>query len=431
MSSEEIAIILLAQRLKKRRERRKKGQSVHRRFYMRPLNLNRMQDSEFNRLIRPMRTIDAHYHRKYFRMSRERFDDLLARIETKILHAPTHRCPISPSERLAVTLRLLALGDLLQSAAFSYHMGQSTVSTIFQETCNAIWDELKHQFLPVPSKDDWKQISDDYWHFWNYPLCLGAVDGKHVMIQAPKNSGTMFYNYKHYFSIVLLASVDANYCFTLLSIGAYGKQSDGGVFAASKFGKKLAENKLQIPGPAKLPGSNIISPHVFVADDAFQLTPNMMKPYSGTGLSPEKEIFNYRLSRARRLSENAFGVLQARWRILSRKMICAPESADAAVKACVALHNYLRKTDSSHQNESRYIPKFYTDYGDNDGNIKAGGWREEVRGQPFLSVKSSSNNYGKYASQVRNNFRDYFMTENGAVPWQNKILNAGKNAPIC
>jgi len=123
------------------------------------------------------------YYFKYFRMSPQRFDDLLGRVSSLISHSKTHRMPVSPSERLALTLRLLATGDDQQSLAFAYRLGRSTVNVIFRETCAAIWKALTTDFVPVPSMDDWKEIANGFEKYWNFPNCLGSVDGKHVQIK--------------------------------------------------------------------------------------------------------------------------------------------------------------------------------------------------------------------------------------------------------
>lgn len=83
------------------------------------------------------------------------------------------------------------------------------------------------------------EISDGFYNRWNYPNCIGAVDGKHVVLQKPPKSGSLYLNYKGQFSIVLLATCDSQYIFTTIDVGGYGKQSDGGVFALSALGKKL------------------------------------------------------------------------------------------------------------------------------------------------------------------------------------------------
>ena len=109
--------------------------------------------------------------------------------------------------------------------------------------------------MPLPDEHKWKNIADEFEELWQFPHCLGSLDGKHIMIQAPKNSGSLFFNYKKHFSVALLAVVDANYKFVIVDIGAYGRQSDGSVFANSLFGRMLKAQQLPIPPPDSLGGS--------------------------------------------------------------------------------------------------------------------------------------------------------------------------------
>lgn len=62
-------------------------------------------------------------------------------------------------------------------------MGHSTVNVIFRETCEAIWETLQPEFLAIPTQQQWKTIADEFWQLWNYPLCVGAIDGKHILIK--------------------------------------------------------------------------------------------------------------------------------------------------------------------------------------------------------------------------------------------------------
>lgn len=163
------------------------------------------------------------------------------------------------------------------------------------------------------------------------PNCLGAIDGKHVVIEAPAKSGSLYFNYKGTFSIVLLATCDADYNFTTIDVGGYGKQSDGGIFAGSTLGKQLANTTFVTAEDRTLPNTSIKLPCFFVGDEAFPLSTRLMRPYPGRNLTDQQQIFNYRLSRARRCIENAFGILSSRWRVFRRPINAMPKQVEKIV----------------------------------------------------------------------------------------------------
>ena len=107
-------------------------------------------------------------------------------------------------------------------------MGYSTIHYIVRETCGAIWDGLVKEEMSPPSADRWKEIEREFANRWNFPNCVGAVDGKHIVITAPFKSGSLYHNYKGTFSINLMALVDANYKFIFVDIGQYGSNADWG-----------------------------------------------------------------------------------------------------------------------------------------------------------------------------------------------------------
>lgn len=86
---------------------------------------------------------------------------------------------------------------------------------------------------PCDGLEEWKATAERFSEKHNFPNCLGALDGKHVRIRAPNRSGSQYFNYKKYHSIILLASCDADKNFNYVDIGAFGSQSDGGVLAKS------------------------------------------------------------------------------------------------------------------------------------------------------------------------------------------------------
>jgi len=99
----------------------------------------------------------------------------------------------------------LATGDSFKTILFSYRLGHATVYRIIIETCRSIVANLMSEVIPQPTEERWKQIANDFWTHWNFPNCLGALDGKHVTIQAPPNTGSNVFNYKKTFSVVLFA----------------------------------------------------------------------------------------------------------------------------------------------------------------------------------------------------------------------------------
>lgn len=146
---------------------------------------------------------------------------------------------------------------------------------------------------------------------------------------------------QRYHSIILLASCDADYRFTFVDVGSPGSDGDMNVLSRSSFGISI----LQDNGLLNLPRNSIINdketPFFFVADDAFPLTRRIMKPFGGNNLTNTQRIFNYRLSRARRTIENAFGILVNRWACLQSDVLCQPDKAKIIVSAYCALHNFL------------------------------------------------------------------------------------------
>lgn len=142
------------------------------------------------------------------------------------------------------------------------------------------------------SAAEWNDIATKFDSSWNYPNCLSAIDGKHVVMVAPPNSGSVFFNYKGTHSIVLMAICDAEYNFLYIDVGCNGRISDGGVFNHCSFARALQNGQLDLPPPRALPGREMEVPHVFVADDAFALQPNIMKPFAGRNLMPSKCVHN-------------------------------------------------------------------------------------------------------------------------------------------
>ena len=138
------------------------------------------------------------------------------------------------------------------------------------------------------------------------------MDGKHIVIKRPKNSGSYYFNYKGTFSVFLLALVDANYKFIYVDVSCNGRISDGGVYRNSLLSKAIENCLLGISHDRIVAEAMEALTHVILIDDAFLLTINLMKPYPLRNLLLRYKVFNYRLSRGRRIAENGFGILENR-----------------------------------------------------------------------------------------------------------------------
>ena len=253
---------------------------------------------------------------------------MLEKIRPQITKQTTScRKPITPEEKLAVTLRFLATGESYQSLMYQFRMSDKTISLFIPTVTKAIYQVLKKEYLHFPqNEDEWSLLSNKINSQWQFPNCIGALDGKHIPIQLPPDSGSTFYNYKGFYSVVLLALVDSEYKFIYVDTGCQGRISDGGVLRNTELYRRLNGESISLPPPRQLPVSDdpawdqsdtLEVPYVIVGDDAFALTKNLMKPYPRNTLNDAERIFNYRLSRFRRISENAFGILSARFRIIN------------------------------------------------------------------------------------------------------------------
>ena len=208
------------------------------------------------------------------------------------------RKPLEVDLKLAVTLRHLSTGESYTSLQCQWRVGRTTICKFVPQICKAILKEFQQECLVWPTNpEDWKKIEERLRHRWNVPYTVGALDGKHIAIKKLKKSGSEYFNYKVYFSMVLLALVHADYKFLWVNVGSSGSSSDTQIFNHSKLKRRIENVTLGIPPPEPLgPGGPDL--HYFLlGDDAFALMPSLMKPYSRHQLTREERIANYRISR--------------------------------------------------------------------------------------------------------------------------------------
>jgi len=128
-------------------------------------------------------------------------------------------------------------------------------------------------YKTVPTSEIWLRIADEFNEICKMPNCIGSIDGKHCLIKCPPNAGSLYFNYKRIHSMNLLGVDDANCCFTLIYVGAHGRDNDSSVFSNSNFGKAFSSGDLNVPPIRNIPRTSISIPQYFVGDEAFSLKP--------------------------------------------------------------------------------------------------------------------------------------------------------------
>ena len=276
--------------VKMRRQRRK---ARPRRCWVRPwLDVGRrLQFGHYHRLMPELRHEDPASFFNFLRVPPEMFDELLARLGPRCTKQDTrYRKAIEPGLKIAVTLRHLASGDKYSSMKFDFRVPHNTIYVIVRGVCHAIVEEYKNEVITCPTTpEEWRIIANQFARRWNIPHACAALDGKHVASRKPKSSGSIYYNYKHFYSIVLMGLVDADYKFLWIDVGGHGHMSDAQIFNYSELKECLADGTIGLPAADHLPNDDKDTPYIFLGDDAFGLRTYMMKPYSQRKMTTEQD----------------------------------------------------------------------------------------------------------------------------------------------
>ena len=155
-------------------------------------------------------------------------------------------------------------------------------------------------------------------------------------------------------------------------------------------------------------------PYVFIGDEAFPLMPNLMKPFPQKNITRPKKIFNYRLSRARRVVENAFGIMANRFRVLLTPIAVSVENVDGIILACTVLHNFLRRKSPSY-----ILPQNVDSENLDNGSVTGGDWRNVSQRMVGLNVARQSTTQN--AREIREMYTQYYNGE-GAVSFQDRFV---------
>ena len=230
----------------------------------------------------------------------------------------------------------------------------------------------------------------------------------------PPDSGSTYFNYKGFYSILLFALVDADYKFLWADLSGKGAASDAQVYNDSELKQCIDDGTIGFPDPEPLPNDTEDVSYFLVGDDAFALRASLMKPFSRRGLARDERLFNYRLSRTRRVVENAFGILAQRFQVFLTTMQHSPETIQLIAKACMLLHNLMRTRYPGLQNQD-------LDREDANRDLVPGAWRQGLNLADTIAV-AGPNAATRDAKKQRNLLKHWVASPAGSVPWQDAQL---------
>ncbi|KAH8345359.1 hypothetical protein KR067_007274 [Drosophila pandora] len=318
----------------------------------------------------------------------------------------------SPEVRLQMTLRFLATGESFGTLTGVFHIPTADVRNIVAETLASIVKRLKRTFLQIPrSEEAWLQIASDFQELWNFPHCLGAVDGHHIAFRDGAEADESYSNYRNFSSIILLALVDAHHRFLHMDATSKGGATDA--FNQSSLFDAMESNWLNIPPESCLLGLDEELPHVILADQGFTLQPWLMKPYEAPA-NLTRKMFNYRLNRAHRVAINALGIMNSKFRALQTEINLEVPQMEKLVTATGILHNFLIGEEG--EDYLRGLEKEDTEC----MAIIPGDWRSNTFLMGLEPSPVQLDESENVSSSIRDGFATY-LNSTGVVPWQFEI----------
>ena len=159
--------------------------------------------------------------------------------------------PISPECRVAISLYRLGRGNYLYTSVELAVIGESTTCGIVVEVCQRIiqvlWEGSVSKFWPDSEKKmlDLMRSMDAEWQF---TFSYAAIDGSHISIHCPPGGAEAAkecYNCKNFYSVILMAIVDAKYRFIWGSFGYPGNSHDSMIFQSTELYSYLTSGTFQ------------------------------------------------------------------------------------------------------------------------------------------------------------------------------------------
>ena len=273
-----------------------------------------------------------------FRINRDTFEYVLNIIKPFIEKTPTNLVPnpIEADRQLALTIYRLAHGCDFAVISDLFGVSKSLAIKTLNHVVRELVVHMYKDYVKMP-QDESEWISELKGFIENYEFpCIGAWDGFHVYIRSKLK---IFYNFKHRYSVSNMGLVGYNKRFLDLTVGAPGSTHDARFLRNTGLFKRITAGE-GLPNKGVHLGDEYGEiPLVTIGDSAFPRFSWLVKGFSENTNDPKERKFNLKLKGARAVTENAYGMLKGRWRILYKKTEMKTYNLKYIIMSCVMLHN--------------------------------------------------------------------------------------------
>uniref|UniRef100_UPI00358FCE16 CUB and sushi domain-containing protein 3-like n=1 Tax=Myxine glutinosa TaxID=7769 RepID=UPI00358FCE16 len=313
------------------------------RLWVRRWISKRQEMGVYDTLMKELEDESAKECQSFARVSPDLYHEIVRRVGPRMQKQDTFfRKALSSGLKVAITMRFLGTGISYHSLVHEFRCPHNTISLIVSETCEAIIAEYMEEVIKCPkTPEEWNEVAQGFSERWNVHNVCGALDAR-----------------------------------------------EGGYAG--------------LPEPEPLPGDDKPMPFSLIGDDAFALRTWMQKPYSFRGMNKKQCIFNYRLSRARRVVENAFGILSNRFRCLLTLMCLNKKNVESVVLTACVIHNLI-----SYRKPGRINVE--ADNEDANHEVVPGTWRNEEAVTAWRGLEALPGNTSSKAGKLqRDDLAEYY-----------------------
>ena len=228
---------------------------------------------------------------------------------------------------------------------YNFGVAHNTVSKIIHQVCEVLIAEYARELLSTPPQtpEQWKAVAQQFGDRWQLYNSDGALSGKHIAIQGLRWGSSLYYSYKGFHSIVLMALVDADYKFIWAEVGSNGSAGDAQVFKSSELKEVIVKQVLGLPETEAMPNDDRPMPFCIASDDAFTLKTWLMKQYSKRNLSYSERVFHYRLSQGQCIVKYVLDILAHCFRCLHITMLQSTEWQAMCLLACAFIFSSFER----------------------------------------------------------------------------------------